>query len=271
LLVLNLIGSAHKALGELDAAHRAYAECLEAATAAGDVRFVTVALNNLGTVAHDRGAYEEALEHYERSLAIKRDAGDTRGIAIALVNLGGIHNDLAEHRRAHEQLAASVRLFREMQDPYATAFGLALLASAEVGLAQRAGAERSAHEALTIGAEIENAQVRALAEMALGDAARLRHDPATAVGRYRAALADGLEPYERARVLERLAAVAPVMEEARVFLGEADEIRRSRQYTIPPVDRGMAEATRHRLSPNTRATVDAHTSRLGGAVQTSSG
>jgi predicted ATPase/tetratricopeptide (TPR) repeat protein/DNA-binding XRE family transcriptional regulator len=262
--LLNLIGSAHKGLGELDAAHRAYAECLDAATAAGDVRFVTVALNNLGTVAHDRGAYEEALHHYERSLAIKREARDTRGIATALINLGGIHNDLGDHGRAREHLLEAARLFREMKDPYATAFALALLAAAEVGLAQWSAADRSAREALTIGVEIENPHVRALAEMARGDAARLRRDAATAVDRYRAALAEVPEPYERARILARLAVVGPDREEARAWRSEADEIRRSRQYAIPPVDQGLGEV-------DTRATVDERTSRLGGAVQTSSG
>jgi tetratricopeptide (TPR) repeat protein len=272
--VLNLIGSARKALGELDAAHRAYAECLEAATAAGDVRYVTVALNNLGTVAHDRGAYEEALEHYERSLAIKRGAGDTRGIATAMINLGGIHNDLADHVRAREQLLGAVDLFRQMKDPYATAFALALLAAAEVGLAQWPAADRSAGEALTLGAEIENPHVRALAEMARGDAARLRLQPATAAERYRAALAEVGELYERARILERLAAVladtGEAEEEARSLLTEADEIRRSRQYTIPPVDRALAEQTRRHLTANTRATGGGRTSRLGDAVPTRS-
>jgi tetratricopeptide (TPR) repeat protein len=240
--VLNLIGSAHKSLGELDAAHRAYAECLDVASAAGDVRFVTVALNNLGTVAHDRGAYEEAIEHYDRSLAIKREARDTRGIATALINLGGVHNDLGDHRRARQHLVGALRLFREMKDPYATAFALALLASAEVGLARWSAADRLAGEALTIGAEIESPQVRALAEMARGDAARLRNDAATAAERYRAALADVAEPYERARILERLAAVGPDRDQARALRGEANEIRRSRRYAIPPVDQGLGAA-----------------------------
>jgi predicted ATPase/tetratricopeptide (TPR) repeat protein/DNA-binding XRE family transcriptional regulator len=240
--VLNLIGSAHKGLGELDAAHRAYAECLDEATAAGDVRFVTVALNNLGTVAHDRGAYEEALQHYERSLAIKRGARDTRGLATALLNLGGIHSDLGDHERAREHLVEAVRLFREMKDPYATAFALALLAAAEVGLSRWSAADRSAREALALGTEIENAQVRALAEMARGDAARLRQDPATAVDRYRAALAVVAEPYERARILARLATVGPDREQARAWRSEADEIRRSHRYAIPPVDQDLTGA-----------------------------
>jgi tetratricopeptide (TPR) repeat protein/transcriptional regulator with XRE-family HTH domain len=269
--LLNLIGSAHKALGELDAAHRAYAECLEAASAAGDVRFVTVALNNLGTVAHDRGAYEEALEHYERSLAIKREAGDTRGVATALINLGGVHDDLGDHERARSHLADAVRRFRDMKDPYATAFALALLASAEAGLARWPAVERSAGEALTLATEIEHPHVRALATMALGDAARLRADPATAARRYRAALAEVTEPYERARILERLAATSGDGPEAHAMLAEAEEIRRSHRYSIPPVDRSLAEATRRRLGSDTRATGAGSTSRLGGAVPTSSG
>jgi tetratricopeptide (TPR) repeat protein len=287
LAVLNLIGSAHKALGDLDAAQRTYAECLDAATAAGDTRYVTVALNNLGTVAHDRGTYEQAREHYERSLAIKREAGDVRGVATARLNLGGLHNDLGEYEPARRHLVAAIRLTRQLSDPYSTAFALSLLAESEAGLAESgaglaeseaggaelAAARRSADEALAIADEIDSPRVRALAAMALGDIARRHGADDVAADRFRAALADVSEPYERARVLERLAAVADD-DEAPTMLAEADEIRRTLRYAIPPVDRPLAERTRRRLArrrldPNTRATGDERPSRLGASVRSS--
>jgi predicted ATPase/DNA-binding XRE family transcriptional regulator len=246
---LNLAGGAYKAMGELDAAYRVYLSCLNAATGAGNARYVTVALNNLGTVAHDRGAYADALAHYERSLDLKRDLGEPRAIAVAQVNLANLRRDLGDHAAAREHARAAVGIFRDPLDRYGIAFGLVMLAEAELGLSRLNAAERAAREALEISVEIDHTSCRALAECLLGDLDRRYGRDNSAEAHYLAALEHVVEPIDRARILERLAAVLanrdPV--DATALLVQADGIRRRRQYAVPPLDRPLVAATRQRL------------------------
>ena len=246
---MNLTGAAHKALGALDAAYQAYLSCLDAATSSGNTRYVTVVLNNLGTLAHDGGAYPEALAHYERSLDLKRDLGDQRGIAVALVNLANLRRDLCDHAIAREHARTAVRLFRDLADPLGLSFSLVVLAEAEIGLAQPQEAERAADEALEISVAIDHTQNRALALCVLGDLDRLNGRDDAAEARYVSALDHVIEPVDRVRVIERLAAVRAARDAigATALLVRADHIRRTCRYGIPPLDRELAAATRRRL------------------------
>jgi tetratricopeptide (TPR) repeat protein/transcriptional regulator with XRE-family HTH domain len=245
---LNLIGAAHKAIGNLDAAHRAYQECLEAATAMGNTRYLTVALNNLGTVDHERGHYEQALDRYRRSLEIKRGLGQPRAIATALVNLGGLQKDMGHHHEARDNLMEARQLFTELADPYGQAFALALLAEVQVRLGEIA-ASRSAEEAARAAAEIDHGHTLAMAELALGDLRAAQGDHEAAGSAYQSALSRGVEPFERARLLERLARQCADHDSAEAIrlVRAADEIRRAGQYAIPAIDRRMAEETRRKL------------------------
>jgi predicted ATPase/DNA-binding XRE family transcriptional regulator len=256
---LNLIGAAHKGMGNLDAACRAYEECLAAATGLNRMGYVTVVLNNLGTVAHERGDYQRALDHYRRSLAIKRSADEPRGVATALVNVGGLLKDLGESAEARDDLLEAHRLFVDLADPYRIAFTLALLAEAQLSLGDP-GAGESAAQAVRLAIQIDHGQTRAMAELALGDVAASRGDTDAASAAYQRALTLGPEPYERARVLERQASIRAASDPdgAARLLDQADEIRTSGQYAIPPIDRPLAEATRRRLSTAVNRVLGTH-------------
>jgi tetratricopeptide (TPR) repeat protein len=246
---LNLVGGGHKALGDLTAAYTAYARCLDEAEAAGETRRVTVALNNLGTVAHDRGDYEGAAGHYLRSLEIKRGLGDERGVAVSLVNVGGLYKDTGDDVAARACLTEALEWFRRHDEPYGTAFSLALMAEVQLALGAHAEAQRHAVRAVTLATEMDHAQTRALGELALGRIGLTRRDPARAATHLRAAAARAVEPADRARILEYLAAAVVESDpaEARDLLARAEEIRRSRGYAIAPVDRPVTEATRRTL------------------------
>jgi tetratricopeptide (TPR) repeat protein len=251
MVALNLVGSALKAAGNLTAAYAAYAESLRAAEAAGETRRVTVALNNLGTVAHDRGDYDDAAGHYRRSLDIKRAAGDEPGVAVSQVNLGGLYKDMGDHATARTYLSAAIEWLDRHGNAYGSGFAEALLAEAELGLGRPEAALHHATRAATRAAEIEHSQTRAMDELALGRIALARSDRAGAAAHLRTALGRITEPFERVRILEHLAAaIAPdEPDEARARLAEAEELRHTNGFQLPPIDRPLAGATRHALAP----------------------
>jgi len=143
---------------------------------------------------------------------------------------------------------AARQIFRELADPHGQAFALALLAEVQVRLGDVA-ASASAEEAARAAAEIDHGHTLAMAELALGDLSAAQGDHAAARSAYQAALSRGVEPFERARILERLASQYADHDPAEAIrlVRTADEIRRTGQYAIPAVDRSMAEQTRRKL------------------------
>ncbi|GAA1042944.1 tetratricopeptide repeat protein [Virgisporangium ochraceum] len=240
----NLVGAAHKSLGDLDLAHEAYLACLADAEAVGENRYVTVALNNLGTVAHERGDLDLARDYYQRSLDIKTGLGDERGIATALVNLGGLDLERAQPVAALGLLTQALTRFRRLGEPHAVAFTLALLAGAELASDHEAAAARCAEEATRLATGADNAPIRAMACQASGDLARARGDMATAAACYARGLAFGPEPFERARLLDRLAVATldSAPDQAVAHAAEATGIRRRYGYAVPPVDEPLHRA-----------------------------
>jgi predicted ATPase len=247
---LNLMGAAHKSLGDLDRATAYYLDCLALAEELGNNRYVTVALNNLGTVAHDRGDYAEAERCYRRSMEIKQATGDAVGTAIALVNLGSLDKDRAEAGPAEGYLVEAVRALRELNFSYGLAFALALLAEVRLARGDAADAARLAGESAAIGEVLEQPAVRAMAGQALGDIDRLAGDLAGAEAHYLASLAEGPEPAERMRLLDRLAAAVLTRDRAAAarWAAEAETIRSTMGYPVPPADRPMVAATRAGLT-----------------------
>ena len=75
---------------------------------------------------------------------------------------------------------------------------------------------------------------------------------AAAEAHYVIALGHVVEPVDRVRILERLAAVRAEQDAAAAaaLLGQADTIRRARRFAIAPVDRALTDANRRRLVPD---------------------
>ncbi len=241
---LNLIGAAYKSMGDLASSRAAYQRCLAAAEATGDARYLTVALNNLGAVAHDEGEYDLARRYYQRSLAIKRRHADAGGVVAALVNLGWLHKDLGEYALAGRYLMDAARRSRTLNQPHVVGFSLALLAEAHAGAAELPEARAAADEAAEIGTRIGQPQIQCIAVAARGDIAYRSNQPAEAAAQYRVALDLAREPFDVARLTQRLALVVGDPAQAQALRAEADAIRREHGFVATPADRAFGRLRR---------------------------
>ena len=246
---LALSGNAHKVLGDTGRAEAAHRTSLDLARAAGYLRGITVALNNLGTLAHDRAEYDRALGYYRESLAVKRRLGDEHGVAVTLMNLAAVAGDVGRFAEARAEVGQAVTTLRAGGEQHRLAFGLTLLAEAECGLGRNDEARTAATEALAISRQVGHEATIGLALTRLGDIARATGDGRAAESLYRESLSHGGGPPEVARTLERLAAVrvAVAPDEARELLASADELRRTHGVPAPPADRPIIERTRGSL------------------------
>lgn len=103
-----VLGSAHRYLGERDAARRCFQTAMDLREQLGDRRGVSVAMNNLALMALDDGDLAGARENLERALVIKRQLGDHHSLAIGLANLSDVlisTGELDAARRALDEAA----------------------------------------------------------------------------------------------------------------------------------------------------------------------
>jgi tetratricopeptide (TPR) repeat protein len=100
--VLNLLGAAHFAVGELDEATARFSDALELASQDDDLLLLARATNNLGLLANLRGEREKALAHYRLALPAYQRVGHHRGIAEGYHNLAITLRDLGELEEADE-------------------------------------------------------------------------------------------------------------------------------------------------------------------------
>jgi predicted ATPase/DNA-binding NarL/FixJ family response regulator/DNA-binding XRE family transcriptional regulator len=85
----NVLGAAHRYLGDNAAARRSYQMAMD--LRAGDVDAQTVAVtNNLAVLELDDGELDRARELFEQVLAVKRQLGQPHSIAIGLLNLAEV-------------------------------------------------------------------------------------------------------------------------------------------------------------------------------------
>ena len=89
-LAATVLASAHRYLGNHDAARRGFQAALDLRAELGDRRGVSVAINNMALLELDDGNLERARELFEQALAIKRELGEQRSIAIGLANLADV-------------------------------------------------------------------------------------------------------------------------------------------------------------------------------------
>jgi tetratricopeptide (TPR) repeat protein len=86
----NTLGLAAMRAGDLDAAERAFTECLELARGLGEKVYVAAALCALGEIALSRDLPEVAAERLLEALSLYREIGDERVYAECLHGLGGV-------------------------------------------------------------------------------------------------------------------------------------------------------------------------------------
>ena len=103
---LNGAGGLVWQLGDVEAAHRLYAECREVSSETGDLTLLARAYNGLGIVAMIRGERDAARSLYEECLNVSRELGDDQVTGAALQNLGSVmfeQGDVARARALQEE------------------------------------------------------------------------------------------------------------------------------------------------------------------------
>jgi predicted ATPase len=211
LKALSADGMLARLQGDYSQARRSLEACLELGRAAGEKRWVAVALNGLGLVARRQGDPETAAALYEESLALSRETGDRRDIINALANLAGVVNAQGDHRRAAALYEESLAFSRETGDRLGIAADLNNLANTVFDLGDYERARTLYEESDALYREGGDQYGRTLTLYNLGDLALRMGDPERA----RARLAEGLaltcalgDSARCAEYLERLAALA---------------------------------------------------------------
>jgi tetratricopeptide (TPR) repeat protein len=85
---LNLLGTCHQRLGEIDLAMSVYDKALALAQQSGSRLQEAEARNNLGILYDDHLADPRALSYYESALALWEAEGDRLSASVTLLNLG---------------------------------------------------------------------------------------------------------------------------------------------------------------------------------------
>ncbi|MEO7134773.1 MAG: tetratricopeptide repeat protein [Vicinamibacterales bacterium] len=114
-LVLNNIGSAYLAKGELSEAQTYFERTLEIReknTVPGELADT---LHNLAETLSRMGRYDQALSRYHRALELRRKAGDRRGAAIASYSIGTIFDYQGRYGAAVQSKDEALRAFRELK------------------------------------------------------------------------------------------------------------------------------------------------------------
>jgi predicted ATPase/DNA-binding CsgD family transcriptional regulator/DNA-binding XRE family transcriptional regulator len=89
-LAATVLGSAHRYLGNHEAARLGFQAAMDLRAELGDRRGMSVAINNMALLELDDGNLDRARELFEQALAIKREFGEQRSIAIGLANLADV-------------------------------------------------------------------------------------------------------------------------------------------------------------------------------------
>jgi tetratricopeptide (TPR) repeat protein len=147
--MVNMLGAAHLALGELDEAATAFGRALELATQAEDLMLFAQATNNLGAIANLRGEHELALWQYRLALPTLQRLGEQRRLAEGYHNMAITFRDLGELEEADEHERRAIEYATDADAPRVAAMGR--VGRAEVAL--RRGDARFAARTARLAAE----------------------------------------------------------------------------------------------------------------------
>jgi ATP/maltotriose-dependent transcriptional regulator MalT len=115
-----VLGSAHRYLGDRDAARRCFQAALDLRAKLDDRRGLSVVMNNLALMALDEGDLVLARENLEQSLVIKRQLGDQNSLAIGLANLSDVLIRSGELDGARRALGEAAELAEVLGNPQLT-------------------------------------------------------------------------------------------------------------------------------------------------------
>jgi predicted ATPase/DNA-binding CsgD family transcriptional regulator/DNA-binding XRE family transcriptional regulator len=211
-LAATVLGSAHRYLGEPEAAREYFERAMRHRATLGDERGVSVAANNLALLALDDGDYPRAIALFEQALLTKRRLGDPRSVALGLANLSDVQIRTRRLSAAARSLDEAATLAAELGDRQLVgtlACNQGELAGLRRDWAASAACYRTAVEAFRVGG---NGHDVALASIGLGRALHQlgRTAEASACLREAESLAAGINNPQR--LAEARAALAEIGE-----------------------------------------------------------
>src|SRR5690606_12090183 len=109
-LLLNNLGAAYQALGDLDQALLSFEKAEEVLLGIGDAIGELATRVNIGTVHFLRGEFGLSRQANEHALDGHRARSDSRGEALVLNNLAMIHERTGRLQQAQELLMAALRI-----------------------------------------------------------------------------------------------------------------------------------------------------------------
>lgn len=150
LRALNVLGVAHRQLGNIDQAQTCFDQVLRLCRAIGDRRGESVVLRNLGDLKTTTGDYAAARACFEQSLQLCRASGDRRGESESLTYLGFTVRQLGDLQAAYEHLQQAWRIAQQVGAKYEEGVALTHLGNTLLDLGQLTQAAEKYRQALNI-------------------------------------------------------------------------------------------------------------------------
>jgi tetratricopeptide (TPR) repeat protein len=134
--VMDILGSAHHAMGDRKKALKWYETALEIMEREGDLRKVAALNNNIGNIYGDRLQNERSKPYYDRAIEIFENIGDKLGVSVLWNNIGAIHHSAGEPLKALECYERSLRTARAIGDQRMLSNGFGNLGATYSSLAE---------------------------------------------------------------------------------------------------------------------------------------
>jgi anti-anti-sigma factor len=166
---LNLLGLAHRLLGQNEEAAFYQEQALTIYRELGEHERVGAMLQNLGFNAYTRGDHFTAVILYQEALTIQREIGSQHSEMMILSNLGGARVGLGEYKAGEDDLRQVIQMTESTDRSVFLAETYVFLAKAYAGQGKLAQAMEAIQCALTLGMEMERQEHIALAWQELGN------------------------------------------------------------------------------------------------------
>ena len=231
-----VLGSAHRYLGDREAASRCFQTAMDLRAKLGDRRGVSLAMNNLALMALDDGDLSMARQNLEQALVIKRQLGDQNSLAIGLVNLSDVLIRTGELDAGRRALDEAAEVAGGVGNPHVT--GLLEANRGFLAAEQERWAEAAGHYQAAAFAHEESGHAHdvVVALTGLGRAVHQLGRPDEAARHLRAAEALAAGIANPQRLAEVRAALAEI--------GESSDCRRPARWPHRPPGRRPAAARR---------------------------
>jgi tetratricopeptide (TPR) repeat protein len=155
---MGFLGLIRRARGELAEARKCHAEALELHTKSGNKAGVAIVSGNLGNVLRMLEDYDAALKMHDDALSYFQAAGDKKAVARELSNIGTVHRLRRDYEKARHFHDESLRISREVGSKYGEAMQLSCVGQIEEALGSWEPAEEKFMQSLAISAAIDDKQ-----------------------------------------------------------------------------------------------------------------